>query len=117
MKSKAKPPVHVRPRPNLERRNARIVSTFLGIEDHGILTFFLNLEGDGWGQGFGGYFCKGAFLAASVRKILDTLEVDSWEKLPGRNIRVEANSDKVYCIGHYLKDKWYDIDKHSKSRA
>ena len=38
-----------------EIKNARITRTTLGVEDHGILTAFLHLEGDGWGIGFGGY--------------------------------------------------------------
>lgn len=35
--------------------NAQIESTMLGMEDHGILTFFLSLKFEGSGQGFGGY--------------------------------------------------------------
>jgi hypothetical protein len=29
--------------------NVKIADTFLGYEDHGILTFMLTLEGNGWG--------------------------------------------------------------------
>ena len=35
--------------------NARITSTMLGIEDHGILTCMLHLQQEGCGQAFGGY--------------------------------------------------------------
>lgn len=38
-----------------EIKNARIESTMLGYEDHGILTAFVTVGGDGWGCGFGGY--------------------------------------------------------------
>lgn len=34
--------------------NAKVASTFLGYEDHGMLTVFLNMEGAGWAQGCGG---------------------------------------------------------------
>ena len=34
--------------------NGRIKSTFLGREDHGILTAYLQIEGESWGCGFGG---------------------------------------------------------------
>jgi hypothetical protein len=96
-----------------KERNAKISSTFLGIEDHGVLTFSLHLEGDGWGQAFGGHSCEGKFLSEAVRKILEVLEVDSWEKLPGRHVRMVGTNSKVSRIGHILKDKWYDITEHS----
>lgn len=35
--------------------NAKIKSTMLGYEDHGILTCYLILDQAGSGQGFGGY--------------------------------------------------------------
>ena len=38
-----------------EIKNAIITGTYLGIEDHGILTFWLYLDYGGSGQGFGGY--------------------------------------------------------------
>ncbi len=95
-------------------KNAFIKRTFLGVEDHGILTYFLHLEGSGWGQGFGGHICDGNFLAVSIRKILETLKVESWEKLPGTHIRMQGDDDKIHRIGHILEDRWYDIAEHSK---
>lgn len=34
---------------------ARVESTMLGVEDHGIVTAYLRCKGDGWGIGVGGY--------------------------------------------------------------
>lgn len=100
-----------------EIQNATIKSTMLGIENHGCLTFFLHCEGDGWGQGFGGHSCgNGSFLAEAVRQILETLEVDNWEDLPGKNVRLKSCKEDgmLHAIGHITKNKWYDIKEHSK---
>lgn len=98
-----------------EIKNAVVEGTFLGVEDHGILTYFLHLEGEAWSQGFGGHVCdEHNFLAASIREILKTLKVDSWEKLKGTHVRVQGNDNKIHCIGHIIEDRWYDITKHSK---
>ncbi len=105
----------------METRNARIRSTHLGEEDHGIFTCYLNLDYDGAGQSFGGYSLdeyrgergKGrrvgtAYGMEFIKKILDTLEVGAWEKLPGTVCRVVADHGKVHRIGHFLKDQWFD---------
>ena len=105
-----------------ERKNAVIESTMLGVEDHGILSCWLNLKYDGSGQGFGGYSLDGpkkdaagkflgrfgtAYGAEFIRLILATLKVERWEKLPGTPLRVEADHSHVYAIGHYIDDRWF----------
>ena len=101
--------------------NCRIKSTMLGVEDHGIFTCMLHLEGDGWGCGFGGYGLDmwsdadkrrigTAYGMEFIKKILDTLELERWEQLPGTLIRAENEGigGKVVRIGHYMRDKWFD---------
>ena len=100
--------------------NARIKSSFLGI-DHGQLTAYLQIEWDGLNCSFGGYildeYCeqeqirKGhAFGSIFIRSVLDTLEVESWEKLPGTYLRTVdiGSSERISRIGHIIKDKWFD---------
>ena len=99
-------------------QNAKIKSTFLGVEDHGILTFWLYLEFDGSGQGFGGWALDGRpangygdrvpteGCGAIVAALLNTLGVDSWEKLPGQIVRVRGDHSGLSAIGHALKDRW-----------
>ena len=102
-----------------EIQNAKITSTMLGVEDHGILSAWLNLDYGGSGQGFGGYALDvwdesrqkrigQAYGAEFIRRILEVLEVTKWEKLPGTPCRVRASHSKVEAIGHYLKDQWFD---------
>ena len=106
----------------METKNAVIESTMLGIEDHGIMTCFLYLNYGGSGQGFGGYGLDGfdkakdkrvgtAWGMEFVRRVLETFEVDSWEKLSGKHCRVVADYGKVYRIGHIIKERWFDPEK------
>ena len=107
-----------------EIRNARIKSTFLGTEDHGIFTCYLHVEGDGWGCGFGG-FALDQWDRAKERRvghpvgiefinaILGTLEVGAWEKLPGTFLRVETEGlgGSILRVGHPIKEKWFDPEE------
>ena len=90
--------------------NARIKSTSLEIERDN-LTFWIWLDyGDMSGQGFGGYKIDGEYCAKVVRGILTTLEIDRWEQLPGMHVRAMSDDgDTVMAIGHFIKDRWFDI--------
>lgn len=107
--------------------NCKITKTQLGIEDHGMMIFFITVEGCGWGVSIGGYSldkyikdqpregCGKAYQA--IRRILEILEIDTWEKLPGTIIRVETEGpgSQATKIGHIIKDKWFDIKEYMKS--
>lgn len=99
--------------------NMRVESVSLGTSDHGVLSAWLHLAGDGWGQGFGGFamdeYDKNkkrrvghAFGAEFILRILETLGVDQWEKLPNTPLRVDRNDGGITRIGHFLKDQWFD---------
>ena len=103
-----------------ETKNARIRDTVLGIEDHGIMTFMLNLEYDGSGQGAGGYGLDGydkdkkrrygyGTSITMLRRILEVVGVETWEQLPGKHIRVRATHEGVEAIGNIVKDDWLDF--------
>lgn len=99
--------------------NAKITSTMLGIEDHGIMTCFVYLEWEGGGVGFGGYGLDeydkklekrvGAGMGLDfIKEIMEVVGVGKWEDLPGRYVRVHVDSwgKPVKGIGNLLKDKW-----------
>jgi hypothetical protein len=117
----------------LRTENAIIESTFLGINDHGIFDAWLHTSGDGWGCGFGGYSLdgpitvKGKFshredthglVGEYVRQVLETVGVDSWEKLKGQHIRVvtEGLGGGIVAIGNLIKDKWFTPKEWFSSR-
>ena len=118
-----------------EVKNAKISSTMLGIEDHGICYYMIHLNytgGGGSGQGFGGYALdspvtdpQGKFLkregvaygAETILQILKVLGIDSWEKLPGTPCRVEGNFKKIHRIGNFLKDQWFNPETLGKETS
>ena len=90
--------------------NAKIGRTFLGKEDHGILTTMLNLEGPSWGQGFGGWTLRpqdGNAMADYVDQTLKTVGVSSWEELNGQLVRVKRERGLIVAIGHITEDRWF----------
>ena len=98
----------------MEIRNAKIESTFLGFEDHGIFTYFLHLEWEHAGQGFGGYILGGGYGDETIKAILETVGVDKWEDLPGKYVRIEREHIKVHRIGNIIEDKWFSPAELSK---
>jgi hypothetical protein len=95
--------------------NAVIRSVSIDIEDHGMLTAWVNLDYGDSCQGFGGYALDcGSSCGKFVRKTLETVGVDSWEALKGQTIRVRRGNkcnDLVEAIGHIIKDKWFEPKK------
>ena len=71
---------------DLTERIAKVTSTFLGFEDHGIFTFNLMLNYGDSGQGAGSYDLRGDWCAATLQAILRACGVDQWEKIKGRTI-------------------------------
>lgn len=108
----------------MEIKNARITSTMLGREDHGIMTFMIFVELDGGSCGIGGYAIdqynaetKGREFSPkgleAISRILEVVGVDEWEKLKGSYIRVEDNGwgGRITKIGNLMKDKWFDMEE------
>ena len=103
-------------------RNARITSTMLGREDHGIMTFMIYIDAGNFSCGVGGFRLDEfnmdsktrVFRAKSmeaVSEILKVVGVDKWEDLPGKYIRFEDNGwgSTVTKIGNIIDDKWFDM--------
>lgn len=107
--------------------NVEITNTFLGYEDHGILTFLIGIQGCSGGVHIGGYALdsyskeKGEKIAYSksmqvVTEILKVVGVRNWESLKGQYIRVETHGfgQKVTKIGHLIEDRWFDFEEFFK---
>lgn len=112
-----------------EIKNVKITNVSLTMADHGCLTFYLTLEGDGWGINYGGYCIGFGFLGSdsftaengsglvAIMRIMDTVGVERWEDLKGKYIRIvdEGWGSSVKKIGNIIEDKWFDIDKFFKN--
>jgi len=86
-------------------KNAKIESTHLGLEGHGIFTFSLHLKLENSNQGFGNF----AWISSeAIYEVLKAVGVDKWEDLPGKMIRINCEGDGVIvAIGHIIDDKWF----------
>ena len=93
--------------------NAKIDSTTLGFEDHGLLTCWLNLSQSGSAQGFGGWSIK-VNAGFWIERILKTVGVESWDKLPGKHVRVDGDNNRIHGIGHIIEDRWFYPKKEIK---
>ena len=102
----------------MEAKNAKIDSTMLGREDHGIMTCMLFVNYGGACQGFGGYTLDGydkglekrvgsAYGMEFIIRVLETVGVTRWEELPGKHLRVKADHGKIHSIGNIIEDKWF----------
>lgn len=93
----------------IEIKNAKIEDTMFGFEEHGILTSMIHLDyGDGGHQGFGGYSLGKTATDEWLRGILHTLEVEKWEQLKGKYVRVKIENHRIIAIGNLLKDEWFN---------
>lgn len=103
-------------------QNAKIAGTAITMADHGCITFWLYLEGDGWGCGFGGYCIGNGYLGAknfsghgsgleAMARIMNTVGVDKWEDLNGKMVRAITNGfgGTIDEIGNIIEDKWFNI--------
>ena len=110
--------------------NAKITSVSLTMADHGCLTFWVTVEGGGWGVSIGGYKIGSGYLGSdefkveygdgleAMMRIMDTVGVEKWEDLKDEYIRAEVNGlGPVKKIGHITDDKWFDIDKFFKTKV
>ena len=111
----------------MEIRNAKITSTMLGREDHGIMTFMIFVEFDGCRCGIGGYALDYYDRDTQTRvfnikdmeaisKILDVVGVDKWEDLPGKYIRIKDNGwgSTIDEIGNLMEEKWFNLREFFK---
>ena len=100
--------------------NARITDTFLGINDHGIFTFSINIEMAGGTCQIGnyshGYTENGRVHydeenLEAICRVLEVVGVDSWEQLKGQYIRVEYNGHGagIHTMGNLMKDEWVNL--------
>ena len=111
-------------------QNAKILSTELGFDDNGCLTFNIHLKLQTGGQiginsyciGHGGsceYYkidtVKGTEKGmTAIARILSVVGVDNWEDLSGKFCRVRFEndgdlSDSIDSIGNIMKESWFDF--------
>lgn len=105
----------------IKESNAVITGTFLGYAN-GIATFFIRLQQEDKVHDYGNWSLAAydesldeqVGTQAGMNLILDllkTLELNCWEELTGKAIRIRTFGGEVTQLGHYLKNQWFDIKK------
>lgn len=101
-------------------RNAVITGTSLFIERGSWLSVDVVFDYGGISQCFGGFIlhnvgtkpekgmgyrpsCAGHFIA----RVMEVAGVTEWTELKGRTVRVDCDEDKVYGIGHIVRNDWF----------
>lgn len=109
---------------NMDKKiiNMKITNVSLNMKNHGILSFDLTLEGEGYGVIYGGYCLGNGYLGSDsfkgsaagiecLMRIMDVIGVDSWEDLNGKYCRIFTECGKtVKIIGNIIENKWFDIE-------
>lgn len=103
--------------------NARITDVSLNMEDHGVLTSDLILDGGGWGARYGGYVLGKGYLGAekfkgsaagmeSIMRIMDVVGCSEFTHMKNMYVRVASKDcgSMVKIIGNILEDKWLDYE-------
>lgn len=117
----------------MEIKNALITNISLTMSDYCCLTFWVTVEGSGWGCSLGGYKIASGMLGAKIEdfkaetgngliammRIMDVVGVEKWEDLKGKYCRVKLGEwgSTVSCIGNILKDKWFDIKEFFEEKV
>lgn len=104
-------------------KNAIIENARIEIERGFILTAWLQLNYGGMVQGFGGFSLfldktssnheqakEKNYAGIFISRVLEIADVESWDDLSGKTIRVEKDSEmgSILKIGHIVKDDWFD---------
>lgn len=109
----------------MEIKNAIIESASITTSDRGFLDCWLQLDYGGTGQGFGGYalYLPKSFdnhelksvAGHHIYRIMEIAGVESWDRLPGKTVRVKSDWGKVHAIGHIVKDDWFCPEEDYKN--
>lgn len=102
-----------------EIKNAVIKSARITSDDHGLLSAWLDLDYGGICQGFGGYslYLPKAYSHHNpagpnyaghfIWRVMEVAGVESWDKLPGKTIRVRGDRAAIEAIGHIVNADWF----------
>lgn len=104
---------------NQQKELGIIRNVSIEIEDHGILTFWLMFDFGSSGQGFGGYAIENELGTKAIRKIIETVGVDSWEKIPEHEMYVYREGEIIRAIESpkYRGGKYFNIKQFYDSNG
>lgn len=103
---------------NYEIENAVIESVDIDTGRGNHLNIKINVEYQMSGQSFGGYYLGSTdspslaepnALGYCIARLFQILEINSFQELAGKPIRVHIENGIISGIGHFLKDQWFMV--------
>lgn len=92
-------------------KNAVIRDVLIGLSDQNVFTSWIVVGLGGQSQGFGGYDLRANNTShAFISGILKVVGVKDIKQLIGKAIRIDHDSTKIYRIGHYMEETWFDYE-------
>lgn len=105
------PAIFLRKKIMTEIKNAVISEVFIGLNDKEILTAWVIVNFGMAKQGFGGLdFSVDKNAVTFLASVMAVVGVSCVADLTGKAVRVEHDLKKIYAIGNYVENKWYNID-------
>ena len=107
-------------------KNAQIISVDLSMEDHGIITLYMDLIADGFGVIYGGHILGKGYLGAKeftsspkamayIMHIMDIVNVRNFNDLKGKYLRIATRDfDRTKIIGNIIEDRWFNPEEFFK---
>ena len=84
--------------------NAKIKFSFLGYNEKDELIIRLGFECEGSKT-----FVTVPISYLRLTKILDVLELRSWEEIQRKFARIKINGNYVIAFGNLIEDKWFNV--------
>lgn len=87
---------------------ATISDAFIGFEDHGIFTAYLNFRGQSWTQGESARSWSAPKLKLYLQTVMKTLGVNDWSKVAGQEVLVlkEGYLGPILGFAHRTEDRY-----------
>lgn len=99
--------------------NAKIQEAKLMFEDHGCLVMNLYMVHSGGHQAFGAINLMnratkqfertgGNVTGWYIKRVFDVCEVDSFDELAGKTVRIKEENGLIRAIGNIIKEDWFE---------
>lgn len=88
--------------------NAKIKFTYLGYNDKDELFIRLGFECEGFKT-----YTTAPISYLAITKILDVLELRSWEEVQRKFARIQLEGSCVVAFGNLIEEKWFSVKEQS----
>ena len=112
--------------PKAKIYNGQVVGTFMGVEDHGLFKFYIDIKFSGGNQAFGtlildkpiyedDIFARRVGTAHGLTFIMDVMEaldIRRYEDFFGTKVRILQEHYRIHGIGNWIDEKWVFTDDY-----